>query len=364
MLFRYIISLFTIVFLGLLISCSSPQKLLEKGNYEKAYTSALKSLKKGSKNRKDRNTLSKAFNEILKEKESQAKILANTNYVDEWEEAYIIYDELIDDYNRGSLYLNNDYATVMSGIQDQQNVLTMDLAENLHKLGNDSYALYVKNGDKRAAQDAFLQYEKAAYYNPDFPGIDKAMDESYEAGVVRLLIRARAAFSGLSQWDLDRKFQDLERKSKRFLEVYFDKNIATDCSIDFSFDIESNDRIVEGRERYSKEIEDGYTTQRDTSGAEIRVPVYRSVTASVVNRRTERTYVMRSIGETYGNSFCGYKTRRFEQVNVESINEYIIEGDSRAVDRQLDNNQTFRSESIILGELLDKIYYDMEREYF
>ena len=99
--------------LGVLIvmSCASPQKSFDKGNYLKAYTSAVKDMKKGKKSRKTASILNQSFNELIKEKTASAENYLSSNDIEDWEEGYEDYVDLLELYDKGHQYIDDDLKT-------------------------------------------------------------------------------------------------------------------------------------------------------------------------------------------------------------------------------------------------------------
>jgi len=352
----------------MLIACSSPQKSFEKGNYEKAYKAVLKDLRKGKKNRKDKSILNKSFNELFKQKTIEAERYLSSNEIEDWEVAYGEYDELIDLYREGKGYLDNSYDSSMEGVIDEYEQLGQDIAINYFELGNMSMDGYYEGYNKSYAQDAFLFYEKTASYDLDYPAIDSLLDDSYKLAVVNILVEANAPFERSYEWEIDRRFSDIERESKGFYQITYERNLLNvDCALEMDFSsLDSYVREDRTREQFSEEIEDGYESRVDTSGKTTRIPIYRTVTGEVTTIREVLTFRWRvAVGVRGDRDYCDFRNRTFDAEENTSRERYELSGDRRAIPARYDRRQNdFEDEDDLVEDLIDQLYREISNYYF
>ncbi len=357
------------IFLYVFISaCSSPQKSFDKGDYEKAYKSALKNIKKGKKSRKDKVLLNKSFNELVKQKSNEAERYLRSNDLGDWEMAYLEYDDLLDLYYDGKVQLDNSHDARLAIIQREQDTLGVDIARNYYELGSMSMDGYYEEYNKAYAQDAFLYYEKTALYDADYPAIDSLREDAFDLAVVNVLVEVNAPFERIYEWEIDRRFSDIERESEGFYEISYERNLTNvDCTLEVDFSsIDSYASEDRSAQRFSEEIEDGYETRVDTSGNSTRVPLYRTVTGEVTTIREILTYRWRVAVSVFGSrDFCDFRNRNFETQEETFRERYEISGDRRAIPSGYESSRgDFDDEDDIVDEMIDDLYREISNYYF
>ena len=352
----------------LLSSCASPQKSFSKGNYEKAYRLALKNIKKGKKSRKDISVLNNAFNEIVKEKSNTIDKYIASNVIEDWEEAYTEYSELIDIYYDGRQYLDKDYDVIMRKREADASDLKDDLAIHFREMGDDRLDDYFATSNKLLAQEAHRFYSKTQYYNPSYEDIDELLITSFENAVVHVFVEAESIWEHSLNWEIDSKFSNLERQSGGYYQVSYESNQAlADCFLDIEFSGVDDTRAERrNTERYSQQVEDGYETRQDTSGNTIQVPKYITVTGEVTTVREIFNYRWRVRVQADGpNAYCDFNSRSFDAEREVIVESYETSGDSRAIPGTYTNDSfDWRDEENILEEMLDELYNEIESYYF
>jgi len=265
---KYFQLLALIVFIA---ACRSPQKSFDKGNYEKAYKAALKSIKKGKKSRKDKTILNKSFNELVKLKSDKAQTHLYSDMIEDWEVAYAEYGELLDLYYSGKVYLDSDFDRQMASIETATDSLGGDIAENYYELGKMSMEGYDDTYNKGYAQEAYAYYSKTLAYDNEYAEIDSLLDDAYNKGVILILVEADSPFDRSYSWEIDRRFSDIERESSGFNQIVYERMIEADCVLEIDFSSLDRD-IRESRsvESFQERIEDGYETKVDTAGRTIK----------------------------------------------------------------------------------------------
>lgn len=353
----------------LLASCASPQKSFNKGDYEKAYDQALKNIKKGKKSRSDRSILKESFQEIMRSQKDKIARNNNSNMIEDWEEAYLAYEELFRKYEEGKTYLYNDMGSEISILRSDQDQLKEDIAENYYQLAEESYLAYQEDNYKLDAQDAYVYYDKASDYDSHHSDIGRKMDQALEWGTVHILVMAEQRFGFSNNWDIDREFSQVERRSRGFEEVYYESNeIDADCVLEVVLDEPATSvRDSRSTESFSERIEDGYDTQVDTSGNTTRIPRYTTVTGTVTTIREEIIFFWEAQVLPSGDSKLCNRRRRVISAE-ERVNNEVYEwtGDRRAIpSRYLNNNNRnqFREEDV-MDDLLEELYEEFVRYYF
>lgn len=351
-----------------LMSCASPQKSFNKGDYAKAYKSALKNLKKGKKNRKDKTILNKSFQQIYDEKQADIASLMGSSFIEDWELAYKEYGELIDYYDDGRQYLDDKYSIKMKFVDEDSKKLGDDIALSYYELGLDQMALFRESNNKLHAQDANVYFQKVVAYGGAQADLDALLQVSYEQGIVQILVEAYAPFEQRYNWEIDRQFSDIERESSGFY-VYSYERVLTEPDCSMQIDLSSIDRRVDedrNFQTFTEQIQDGYDSRTDTSGVTTRVPRYIDVQGQVTTISENITYRWRAAVSFRGNrEYCDFRSRNFEAEEIVRNERYELSGDQRAIpDRYNRDNYSSEDQDDIVDELLDDLYRDIRRSYF
>ena len=322
-----------IIFLFQLISCASPQKHFSKGNYQKAFDAALNDLQKKN-DRKLKQILNRSFEEIVRDKSYRIDNLSASRHLEDWEDAFALYQELINDYDDGHRFLLPKYDTIIDKLIDENELLALLISDRFEEMAFNSMEDYERHYDKFAAQSANRYFNKILYYEPDYPGIDSLLDYSYLAGVINYLVDVNT-WDFTYQFDIDQEFSQLRNKSWGYYQVFYNTIISNvDCEIDLNFQELS---IIETAsqthsERFTKEIQDGYKTVTDTSGVSSQVPRYIEVEGFVSTLATTKNYEWRinMMVDRYSD-YCNISGRTFTSIKSLTKNEYELSGDERAI---------------------------------
>ncbi len=346
-----------------IIACSSPSKLYDKGNYQKAFTKALSELEKGKKNRENKKIINDAFDKIMNEDEEEIIALKNGNLEDQ-EKAYNQYGNIFKSYNSAKKYLGNDIDIRVEKLKNDRNILGDKLANDYASVAKRNLNEAIDKNNKLLAQTAYYQFDKAIYYaEQENKELSNLQQDALDLGVVHYLITKRSINFDLS-WEIDRVFEDVEKDVKNiFTKVSYDKSSEnTDCIIDLVFsDFEQFDRTRTDRRDFEEEVITGYQTQVDTSGTTTEIPIYERVTGSVRIDEVTRTSELELRLDIYSNNGnCQIRRQRFDASFDENLEFYTAYGDERAIPARFRNtrNQDFENPNRVAEDLLDEIYRD------
>jgi len=357
-----------LLFAVAIISCASPQKNFEKGNFQKAYTGALKDLENGKRG-KNKSILNRSFNEMLKAHQTEYDLIMRDADINDWENAFYKRDDLIVNYIKGKIWLDDDFDPPMNEISNENELLSMDIATEYELLGNEAMAEFETNRDKRLAQKAWAFYNKLAQFDPENKNLSTYINRSLEAATVHILFDADA-WDFKYEYDIDRKFKNIERKSEGFIQVYFEKNIPhADCMVEIDFnDLENTIRRETNVQDFTERIEDGYKTVKDTSGRVSKVLMYKEVNGSVTRTTEFKEYYweVRVKSNVYSN-YCDFRSRNFESSITLERNKYRLSGDDRAIPSRFKNkrDEEFKdNEDDVVDDMIDDLYDQIVRYYF
>lgn len=351
-----------------MMSCATPQKSFNKGDYDKAYKLALKNHQKGKQNRKDKTILNKSFEEILSREQAEYAQYTRSDVIEDWEEGYSSYDDLLNLYEEGKRYLDSDFDSRMEAIYVDIENLRKDLASSYYDLAEMSMEAFEDTENKFEAQEAFYLYTKAEDYGSQESNLRERKSYAQSVGVVKILVIADERWGITFSFAIDREFRNVEREGGDFLDIQYERNIEADCTIEVEFS-DLNRRVRESRDTrtYREEIQDGFETRQDTSGNTTQVPRYVTISADVTTISEQITFEWEARTDIYGdNRYCNdYRSRTF-RADETLVNEiYEINGDTRAVPSEFrDQRYDSRREEDLIRELIEEIYDDFERAYF
>jgi len=281
---------------------------------------------------------------------------------------YKKYDELLNLYDEGKRYLSSDFDPMMEHVQLSKDTLQRGLALNFFDLGQMSMAAFDETQNKLAAQDAHYYFERVRTYDRNFPDILDEIDEALEKGVILVLVEADAPFEPSYSWEINNEFDDVERESSDYVEIRYNRlTFDADCVLQIDFGRINVNRDQSSRtENFSEEVADGFETQRDTSGREIRVQKYKTVQGTVRTISENITYRWEMAVRPGGiTEYCDYNQRFFSAEERLVIERYELSGDREAIPsryRQDDNGRI--DEEDVAEELIEQLYDQFIRYYF
>ena len=283
----------------LLFGCSSPKKMLQKGNYDAVIQKCVKSLVKDKSSEDDAIMLDKAYKLANDRDLDRIKYLKAENDPAAYDEIYSIYGALKDRQNivKRVLPLNFEGRTVQYPHVDYDKYM-VEAKKNAADYYYDNATKLMKVNTKDSYRQAYDEFNRAKdYYGSAYPGIDNLINESKSLGTSRVLLSVvNNTMLKLSddfindiitidsrefnnEW-LEFHFQDLD--SKVVYDYYVDLVLQF---INISPDLVSDKDYVE-----KKTIEDGFTyvldskgnVMKDSLGNDIKVKKYKDITCSVI----------------------------------------------------------------------------------
>ena len=355
-----------------IVSCGSPKKYYSKGNYKKAYTSALKELKSGKKDRSLKSILNNSLNEMIEENKAERTALLRSDLIEDWEEAYKSTDDLIDLYYDGNRYADIKYKPTVLSLETENSILKDDIISNYVELGDISMDVYAESGDKRHAQEAYLMYNSALKYDQSMAIGDVKRKAEYALAEGTIIVDVTVdSWDARYNWDIERIYKEIEDNNELFYEISFDKwNQESDCQLEIEFasldkDIREQRRI----ENFVEQIQDGYRDQVDTSGNTTRVPVYREVSGQVTIIEQTITFDWDiRVRADNGSGYCDFSSNLFNVSRQIIIANYETSGDERAIPNEYNNNSnqsfTTSDERNVIEDLIEESFDTIERYYF
>ncbi|MFK7809303.1 MAG: hypothetical protein AB8F74_15975 [Saprospiraceae bacterium] len=362
---------FLILALILVTACASPSKHLKEGNYNKAYKQSLNQLKRGKSVRENKKILKKAMAQIIvKENRGIAKLL-ETKDIEDLEKAYDANQDLQGKIEKTFKYVEDgSFDQDYDGLREQANWMQEDIAETYFKFGESSLTKAIDNGDKKLAQQAYSDFAKAKKYGFSGNGIDDQMEECIEVGRYIYTVEASVSFGISYEWEIDRRFEDIEDYSERFRKIYYERaNVDdVDCHLDIEFNsLDINYRDEVDNQTFTERVQTGTETTTDADGNVSTIPVYGNVQAQVriIRRIKVAEWEVRVDIRSRSNN-CELRDERFSETIAADIEQSEWSGDERAVPNRYrrPNNDELPDDDEMAEELADILYREILREYF
>ena len=356
-------------------ACSSPQKSFEKGNYNKAFSKALRKLERGDKTNKNRLILNKSLDQMIQGIAGQVEKDISRHSPDNWEESLTNIDDLLDKIDRAKPFLGSKFKEKEVVLSQYQTNLRAQLFDFYYGFGLAQLNQYQDRESFKSAQKAYLNFDKAYDFNDDNrknATLDSLLDISLRLGTQYFVVEVSAPFDIFYQNEIEAAFSRLDGSIGLFKKVYFEKrpDFEFDCLIEIDFnslDIKEDEEQVS--KVYSKSIVVDYEEKSDTSGNTWREPIYETVSCTVnkIIHVKKLSWDVYAKVNAYSNN-CDLDSRMFYESETERYEEVDFDGDERAIpDSEKDGDllpDYNRRESEMVEDLIEKIYDEIRWYYF
>ena len=338
----------------ILMSCKSPEKLIQEGNYDAAIDRSIKIILKGKADNDDKALLEKAFLLANQRDQDQARLLIKEDKPENWEEIYKLYTTLnmrqseikkvlpLEISGREFQYKYIDYAPAIVEAKKRAAKYFYTKAQSL-----------MDQNDKESYRQAFYNFLKVKEYGgSDYPDVEQLIKTSGDLGTTKVLVE----IINQAQYNFPSDFYDniLNINTSRFNSTWVDFDFTkerNDSDYDLYISIIVKDLII-SPENFStqeilrrKTIQDGYTVEldrrgnvkKDTLGHEIRIPKYKDISCTLIERRQSKSAEIHGdvefvasnpeqllqkvpvIGDSYFEHFSGRAVGNFDALEPEDI---------------------------------------------
>ncbi|SEM66353.1 hypothetical protein SAMN04488505_105338 [Chitinophaga rupis] len=286
---NYLRLLTAAILLFLISSCKSGEKLYNKGRYDEAVAAFVKKLQKKPNDPIALQLLPKAYQQSqLRHEDKVNGYLVSDNplkweYVRrEYRSLQSLYDIIYASPAAQKVVQPKDYRNAITGAQ-----------ENAAQVRYDRGMELLNRGDKPSAREAYNEFAASLKLVNNYRDAKQKMDESYQQGLVNVMISQIAIRSPYFQFSAD-QFRDalvrnLQNRNINFFVKFTDEKFARndqeqpDQYLEMQFyDFEVGQTYIDRTSRdVSREIED--RPLKDTSGKEIKR--YMTVKATIYTIR-------------------------------------------------------------------------------
>ena len=350
-------------------SCASPQKSLEKGNYGKAFKSALSDLRKNKSNSKSKKILITALEEIIIQEREYLNMVMASGSVKKQADGLKAIDKLQDKIESAEPYTGDKFTQVYESLADDEEWLIEEVSGYYADEAIAYLEEFDQTGEKIKARRAFESFRRSNKYAPLTEGLDSLMEQSLELAQVFYNIEVSTIWNVYHANDIRRKMEDLADNDGTYLQVYFDSAAPSsdfDCNIEISFgSLDLDTRENESSQEYEREIKTTETTT-NAAGEEVEVEVVTVVRATVFTTEIVKTAGWDVDVSVRGNRNCSLRGDRFSEQVFSRIENERFEGDERALPSSYrsSRDETLMSDSDLVDDLLERVYDRVERELF
>jgi hypothetical protein len=283
-----------------LISCNSSQKMLERGQYDRAIDRATEKLMKKPNNSKELGVLKEAYELANMFDKERIEFLELEGREESWVEIYELYEQLnwrqnkvrrLPSQIRNEFTFYNYYNEIVES--------KMAAAEVSYKRGIE----FLEQGDKMSARQAYNEFDRAAQIYPGYEDVDQKLYESHQLGMNHALyfIENNSGMVLPEFFDIEMKKTTLKDLNTHWLnfDTYENENTDYDYFLVLNItEIAYSPETVERRiYSESKEIQDGLryeldengNVKKDSTGNDIQVPNMVTVTAEITESEQKKT---------------------------------------------------------------------------
>jgi len=290
------------LFLLLIISCTSPQKMMDQGNYYNAVISSVDKLKSNPNNEGAQETLKQAYplavNDLLDRLENEGLVnpqFQNTNKI-------LYYNKLNDLYKKVQ-----ESPAAMRIIDNPQkyyaevNALLPLAAEEQYSVGLNFLSRPGRDNSK-AAYEYFL---KASNFVPNYKDVEEKLDQSYEMALLKVYTELKPVNSQLYKLSGDVFYKEVvntlnQIENERLVRFIFEKDAGQYKASDFDqrLIIRFEDFVV-GQTHTNERVENIVSDSIKIGQTKMRDGTYKDIYGIVKAELT--TYRMEVISKGYIN---------------------------------------------------------------
>ncbi len=288
--------------ISLLFSCKSSQKLVEEGNYDRVIEKSIKSILKGKYDEDDALMLDKAYNLANTRDLERIKLLKAEGKPENWEQIYFTYSALD---NRQKEVRKVTPVRIKGKVYDYKQT---DYTNSIVEAKTKAAEYYYDNGKrkmglntKQAYREAYYNFTKARKYRGSaFPDIDQLIEDSRYFGISRVLVKVSntTPFKLPPDYFTNLLSINTSELNHQWIEYYLG---SADRKVEYDYFVTillkniaiTPERFAKKEYIRKKEVPDGLTNaldsrgnvMKDSLGNDIKIPRYKELTCTVVERR-------------------------------------------------------------------------------
>ena len=259
-----------IVCIFLATSCKNIQKMVDKGEYDKAIFYAAEKLQ-GEENKKTKYVrgLEEAFYKVTQRDLDKIDFLTQRNDPQNWDHIYDIYGVIKKRQERITPFLplvsEDGYAASFRFIRVNEKMAEVaTLASEYHYAQGVASLERAKAGDKLAARRAFDRFANIKKYTSNYKDESLLMEAAHHIGTTRVLLELVNDSPVIMHEDFERRLLSLDYRALNdlWIEYYADHTEGLEMDIKVTLELEhldvSPEREVVDRHTDEAKVKDGY----------------------------------------------------------------------------------------------------------
>jgi hypothetical protein len=377
----YTLTIVSVLLLGILSSCTSPQKLVERGDYEDAIETALRRLA-GKKKKKAKLVLAleEAFAKANQRDLAAANRLKNQGRAENWPRIHRHYEDirqrqeavapLLPLVSKEGVKANFRFVKV-----DELEYEARQNAAEFHYIEAKRLLLEAERGDKLAAREAYSELESTRTYFERYKEREALQQKAHALGQTKVLVKLENQSPTILPRPLQRDIEAIGVQDlNSFWKAYYTSS-ARETDFDYEVvmritNVEVDPGLVKQREfEEYKEVQDGteYILDEagniavDSLGNQLTQPRYIRVGALVIEQYQTKSAFIGGRLEFYDKRNNNLIDSR--PLNAEAVFENYaatFQGDKRALSEQTrqrigNRPQPFPSEEALLFEAAEQL---------
>lgn len=338
---------FLILMTGLFLAgCNSSEKLLEKGNYDRAIEKSVDNLRKKPSDRKELRVLKEAYTKASSFDRDRIRFLEREGRPENWIEIYELYSLLDERQNRIKTLPSSLLGEFNLVDYDDSIINSKDKAADLYY---QSGTALLEKGGRENARLAYRDFDQITRLYSGYRDVDDKLAESRYLGTNQVLFLIENNSDVILPEDFDYELKKISLNAINRDWLNFDTREDSAKVYDFVvvLDIDqidiSPERIESRTYTETAEIEDGTrylfdengNVQKDSLGNDMKVPDVKKVSAEIVESVQYKS--ARVAGAVDYIDLRTDQLAKTEEMIVDAIFEYhsaIASGDKEAISKE------------------------------
>lgn len=297
-------------------SCSSIKKQMVRGNYDAVIERTVRRLIKKPDKADDIRTLDRAYKLANERDLERIKFLKMENNPNNWDEVFRRYDILKARQSRVRtvLPMNLQGRTINYDYVDYD----LQIVESKRKAAEYFYSngqRLLKQPDRLSNREAYYQLIRAQEYSGDsYPGLTDMIIEAKYRGTSKTIVEVinNTQLRITPEFEQELLNFNTEGLNSEWVEYHF-RHINDEIEYDYMVGINITDILLTPDQKketdvvYKKDVPDGFNyaldargnVMRDTAGNDIRIPKYKTLTATLIETQQHKEVTIRGVVEIF-----------------------------------------------------------------
>ena len=339
---------------------ASLQQMLDKGEDKLVYDYAIQEFQKGLGNRATREALVTVIDRMLEgENELKSELIASNDAKD-WEKALAKIEDIKEMLEYSAPYLDEQFSEEYEQLERETSEQTDRLYEFYFTRGQERMYLRDSIGLKSYARQAYYDFAKAKKYSLEDEQLNQLISTARAKAIVNYYVEPNTVWMISNRWELNRIFDDIAGESG-FKRVNYDGMMSNiDCTITLNFDSPDIDINTSTRTcDFKEQIIVDYEVETDTSGVETKTPIYETIRGEVeIHERTKTVEIDLDVNVSSHTKDCDCNDDHFSATASSTITTYELSGDERAIPTEYKpiHEESFEDEDDLIEEALESLY--------